>query len=117
MLTAAGVTCSASAAAAKLSRVATASNTRSAFNGSRSKLRVGSVFLTRRSDIAFAARAQRINTAHQGSHEELSHEHYQDRCVTHRAAADRCRVPGSRLRRAAARGALPERRRERARFG
>jgi len=43
MLTAAGVTCSASAAAAKLRRVATASNTRSAFSGSRSKLRVASV--------------------------------------------------------------------------
>src|SRR5262249_43890083 len=57
MLTAAGVTCSASAASAKLNRVATASNTRSAFSGSRSKLRVGSVFLVRGSDIAFAAHA------------------------------------------------------------
>src|SRR5215468_411015 len=94
MLTAAGVTCSASAALAKLWRVATASNTRSAFSGSRSKLRVGSVFLKRRSDIAFAARGERRNTAHHRSHEEQSHEYHEDRCDAGRRALDHSGVSG-----------------------
>src|SRR6516165_1995356 len=97
MLTAAGVTCSASAAAEKLSRVATASKTRSAFNGSRSKLRVASVFLTPRSDIAFAGFGAQRKTAHQGLHEELSHEYHEDRRDAGRCAADRCGVSGTRL--------------------
>ena len=48
MLTAAGVTYSESAASAKLKRVATASNTRRALGGSRSKADASSFFFTRR---------------------------------------------------------------------
>src|ERR1700682_416384 len=97
MLTAAGVTGSASPAPAKLRRVATASNTRSAFSGSRSKLRVASVFLRRRSDIAFAAQARGVNTVRHGLHEEPSHESHQFGCAACRPAADRRGVSGVRV--------------------
>src|ERR1700756_5069075 len=72
MLTAAGVTCRASAASAKLRWVATASNTRSALSGSRSKLRAASVFLVCRSDIAFAAGAREAKTTHHWKHTRSS---------------------------------------------
>src|SRR5271156_5290363 len=97
MLTAAGVTWSASAASAKLRWAATASNTRSAFRGSLSKLRAASAFLVRRSDIAFAAQARKAKTAPHGLPEEPFDEHHQSLCDSCRAAANRCGVSGYRL--------------------
>src|SRR6185312_4954244 len=85
MLTAAGVTFSPSAASAKLSRVATASNTRRALSGKRSKLRETLVFLMRRSGIVFAAQTPKAKTP---SHElHRSHPMNANRLVALLAAA------------------------------
>src|SRR5579863_1338974 len=64
MLTAAGVTCSASAASVKLRCDATLSNTRRPFNGNLSNPGKRLVFLNLLSDIAFADRASRADTVH-----------------------------------------------------
>jgi hypothetical protein len=64
MLTAAGVTCSASAASVKLRREATLSNTRRPFKGSLSNPGKRLVFLNLLSDIAFADRAPRADNVH-----------------------------------------------------
>ncbi len=64
MLTAAGVTCSASAASVKLRCEATLSNTRRPFKGNLSNPSKRLVFLNLLSDIAFAACACCADTMH-----------------------------------------------------